>query len=376
MKNLRISVVVFQLVLLFFLSPVFSQETIVIQPGASEGKDAMVRSLFPYQNWGTDESLFAAAWTYDDDFGITRPLFDFDLSVIPDSSEILQASLSLYYDPECGHEGHSGENEAYLLRVTGFWEESAVDWNNQPTTSTENQVLLPASSYYNQDYLDIDVTDLVKDMISEPDNSYGFLIRHVVEVQYRSLIFASSDHPNENLHPKLEITYQCPMPNAQYEYDVNGNFVQFSDYSVNANSWFWDFGDGFFSDLKNPEHYFEENGSYEVCLTVTNDCGSSIICDSVNVYISSISTDLAEKSVKIYPNPGNGHMYISFAENSGEKVSIEVVGCLGTSLFRKQIEIFNVNQKVELDLSKYDPGIYYIKLANESLNETHKIFIQ
>jgi PKD repeat protein len=376
MKNLNVPIALIQFVLLFIANPLFSQEIIVIQPGASEGKDAMVRSLFPYQNWGGDESLFAAAWTYDDNFGITRPVFSFDLSIIPDSSEILNANLSLYYDPECGHEGHSGLNEAYLQRITSSWEENTVNWNNQPNTTTQNQVLLPASSTYNQDYIDIDVTDLVKDMVLDPENSYGFLIRHVNEEQYRSLTFASSDHSVENLHPKLEITYQCPLPVAQFEYEINDNFVQFADYSVGATTWFWDFGDGFFSNLPNPEHYFAENGSYEVCLTVDNDCGSSTVCDSINVYVSAISSNFGEVKAMIYPNPVNGILNVLIPVISVDKVMVELVGYTGKLMLKKEFTVYNHNQKIELDLSEYEPGIYFLKLMNEDLNEMHKIFIQ
>ncbi|MFC2098360.1 PKD domain-containing protein [Bacteroidota bacterium] len=51
--------------------------------------------------------------------------------------------------------------------------------------------------------------------------------------------------------------------------------VQFTDRSTNATEWFWDFGDGNFSDLKDPAHTYAEPGWYEVCLSIYNgvtDC--------------------------------------------------------------------------------------------------------
>ena len=54
--------------------------------------------------------------------------------------------------------------------------------------------------------------------------------------------------------------------------------VNFADLSQNAQSWFWDFGDGKISTEKDPAHSFEQAGSYTVSLTVTdqNGCTSTI----------------------------------------------------------------------------------------------------
>ncbi|KKG14163.1 hypothetical protein EO94_15715 [Methanosarcina sp. 2.H.T.1A.3] len=46
--------------------------------------------------------------------------------------------------------------------------------------------------------------------------------------------------------------------------------VQFTDSSLNATGWDWDFGDGFNSTEQNPSHVYVSSGSYTVNLTVTN----------------------------------------------------------------------------------------------------------
>ncbi len=82
-----------------------------------------------------------------------------------------------------------------------------VTWNNQPITTTENEVFLSESSSSFQDYLNIDVTNLIEDMIADPTNSHGFLLKLLDEQHYRKMVFASSGHSNSNLHPKLEVCY-------------------------------------------------------------------------------------------------------------------------------------------------------------------------
>lgn len=185
-----------------------SQTTLFMKPGP-EGKDAMVHSYLEYTNLGNDPSLIAAAWTYQGNFGIIRALIYFDFSSICPGSEILSADLSFFYNPTCGHEGHGGDNWAWLRRVVENWNENSVIWWTQPDITLDNQILLPPSVSSSQDFIDIDVTSLVQDMIDAPNNSFGFQLRMVTEEVYRSLTFASGDHIDSDLWPEIEISYVC-----------------------------------------------------------------------------------------------------------------------------------------------------------------------
>lgn len=49
--------------------------------------------------------------------------------------------------------------------------------------------------------------------------------------------------------------------------------VQFTDQSLLAGAWEWDFGDGTSSTEQNPQHQYTEDGTYTVSLTVTNEYG-------------------------------------------------------------------------------------------------------
>lgn len=188
-----------------------AQTTIILQPDAIEGKDAYLRSLSPDDNFGTHPDLSAHAWTNGGNEVIARGIIDFDLSGIPAGATINAARLSLYsyYSPAQfgAHSILGGSNGSTISRVTSAWEEHTVTWNNQPSTTTQNQVFLPASTNSIQDYLNIDATNLVQDMIDDPTNSHGFLFKLVTEQYYRRMLFASSDNADPSLHPKLEIRY-------------------------------------------------------------------------------------------------------------------------------------------------------------------------
>lgn len=147
------------------------------------------------------------------DGGIRRSLIEFDLSSIPPESTIEEATLSLYFNPQSaeipstqGHSQRDGSNRSILSRITSPWTEDLVTWNNQPSISTDNQIYVKASDVAEEDY-QIDVKNLIEDMVNDPSKSFGFLYQLDNENYYRAMIFASSDHENEDLHPKLEVRY-------------------------------------------------------------------------------------------------------------------------------------------------------------------------
>lgn len=186
-------------------------KTLSLKPNASEGKDAALGTGEPNTNYGSHPEFSALAWTCGGSPCRIRSLLQFDLSDIPDGAKIMDAKLSLYSwdSPSNGsHSTQSGSNQTFLQRITESWSENTVTWNNAPSVTTVNQVVLPASSSSIQHYEDIDVTDLVQDMVDDPENSYGFFIRLSTEEEFRKMIFASSDNPDAGLHPKLEVEYQ------------------------------------------------------------------------------------------------------------------------------------------------------------------------
>ncbi|HNW50887.1 MAG TPA: DNRLRE domain-containing protein, partial [Prolixibacteraceae bacterium] len=146
-------------------------------------------------NNGQNIYIHAMAWTWDGIPGINRGLIKFDLDQLPANSEIVKAELSLYHyeiEDKCWPMSNlSGSNAVYVQRITSDWVEDEVTWNTQPTTTIENQVILPGSSSRTQDYLDIDVTELVNQIVVSGEN-YGFMLQLATEEYYRCMIFCSS----------------------------------------------------------------------------------------------------------------------------------------------------------------------------------------
>lgn len=72
-------------------------------------------------------------------------------------------------------------------------------------------------------------------------------------------------------------------PIANFSSLVNGQKVQFTDNSIDATTYEWNFGDGNTSNEKSPEHEYEMDGEYTVTLTVSNICGSHVSTRTVRI---------------------------------------------------------------------------------------------
>ncbi len=207
------------LLILSSLALVSSIATAQITVSITANRDAAIgyHDTYPTENsnYGTvDQSAAFISPGTSGGINSGRGLIDFDLSLIPSGTVIIDAKINLYALVGMNHPeldlGHLGNNASYLRRVTSAWNELAVTWNTAPTYTTNNEVILPQSTTADQDYLDIDVTDLVQDMLDNPATSHGFWLGLVDEqLPTRGLLFCSLDQGDPTKYPVLEITYAC-----------------------------------------------------------------------------------------------------------------------------------------------------------------------
>lgn len=203
------------------VDPAPTEKTITLQPGPNEGNDAYVILLDSDPSSGntnqnnnpdTFRELSALAWTNGGAPVMTRSYLSFNLSTLPANAEIISAKLSLYglASSVLTPQGNSGLNIIQLQRVLDNWTENTVTWNNQPMTTFESQIELPATtSTFNFNYIDVNVAGLIEAMkCLSPDKTAGFCIRLKDESAYKSLVLASSEHEDASRRPKLEIVYK------------------------------------------------------------------------------------------------------------------------------------------------------------------------
>lgn len=191
-----------------------------LQPGPEDGKDAWIWSgertkeanfgiEQPY-NQGLHNVIRAEVWKWfgQEESDTIRSFLAFDLSEIPHTATILEAKLTLYFFANDGFTPQLGENELRIEMVSEDWDETKISWVNQPSVRTDFSIFLDKSLTQDQDYTGIDIRSMVQEMVYFPDSNYGFRFALLNEQPYNGLTFASSDHENASIKPKLFIRYQ------------------------------------------------------------------------------------------------------------------------------------------------------------------------
>lgn len=74
-----------------------------------------------------------------------------------------------------------------------------------------------------------------------------------------------------NQPPTADFTFTPEYPTANENIYFNDNST---DPDGIIGTWWWDFGDGYYSDLQNPKHIYDIAGNFTVNLSVTDDDGS------------------------------------------------------------------------------------------------------
>ncbi len=78
----------------------------------------------------------------------------------------------------------------------------------------------------------------------------------------------------------VSVSNNNQMPTANFSFTVNGMSVNFINQST-PGSYEWNFADQSNSTQNNPNHTYLSTGTYNVCLKVSNSCGSKEICKSI-----------------------------------------------------------------------------------------------
>jgi hypothetical protein len=175
--------------------------------------NAYITDFYPTTNFRNDGDFAAVTWkTSTDTIYIGRSLFKIDLSVIPKNVTITSAQLYLNHNSTpvhyggSGHHKDGGSNACYIQRITQKWDTDSVTWSNQPDVSSENVIILNSSTSDDQNYI-VDITAVLNDMLMNPSNNFGFMLRLQTESPIVALGFSSGSCANYNERPILQISY-------------------------------------------------------------------------------------------------------------------------------------------------------------------------
>jgi len=179
-------------------------------------QDAYINEYYPETNYGADWSLRIKN---DNE----RSLVRFDLSSIPSSAIVTDATLRLFAYRRQGS-ASTPLMGAYPLKRA--WSEGSVTWRqaaadqpwglagaNDLVADREGTAVASTPLTTVPDWYALSVTSAVQSWVTDPASNYGFILINLESAA--EFIFYSQNYPvNAGLRPQLEVTYYVPLPTA------------------------------------------------------------------------------------------------------------------------------------------------------------------
>ena len=157
-----------------------------------------------------------------------------------------------------------------------------------------------------------------------------------------------------------------------FEFEDGGNAtLSFTDASIGATSWAWEFGDGQSSTEQNPVHTYDEEGVYTITLTINDGiCASS---QTYDVLISSSTDGTRPLALTLQPNPASGLATIRLNEAVTEDLDIRVRDYSG-----KLVHTYLMSagkRELSFDVNEWPAAVYAIQINGKSYAEVRKLVV-
>jgi hypothetical protein len=202
--------------------PIYIDPTVTIQPNGTAGKDAFVYSGTPDSTNDVTNITIGR-----DSSGLNRGLIQFDLSTIPVSSVITNATITFYVPNSFDGVART----VNIHRITNTWTENTVTWNTQPTfdATIAGTILVTTTG---QTPITTDLSTLFSGWVNSSYTNYGLLMKMNDESTANTYKqFSSSDHATVGNRPSLSVTYNVP-PTTPTVTAPNGGETLNSSYNI------------------------------------------------------------------------------------------------------------------------------------------------
>lgn len=167
----------------------------------------------------------------------------------------------------------------------------------------------------------------------------------------------------------LNITVN-PGPTAIFTPDNNtatlpNAIIGFTNTSVLATSYIWNFGDGNTSSDQSPWNQYDIAGSYQVQLIAMSDgClnDTAVVSITINEAVGIASSDFS--ALKLYPNPFTNQLIIKgFKANTTYLLLTSIYDVTGRIVYQKEIVVEDGTLEIE-QLNDLPKGSYIIKIVD------------
>lgn len=152
------------------------------------------------------------------------------------------------------------------------------------------------------------------------------------------------------------------LPEAAFSPVINFPLeVSFTNTSIGATSYLWDFGDGNTSTEENPTYAFDSFGSHDVTLVASNVCGSDML--TLNVFLNTAVDEIGkdEYTLTAAPNPFSDQLRVNYElKTTFGKASLLINDMLGRVV--GEVPLQAASGSVELGSIFKGSGVYFLRL--------------
>lgn len=145
--------------------------------------------------------------------------------------------------------------------------------------------------------------------------------------------------------------------------------IQFTDQSTGAVSWSWNFGNGATSTDQNPTQSYPLAEPYDITLMVVDANG----CRDTLVQTIAVITGLGDDNlggVRIFPNPSQGKIQVTFDDGYTGTRSIQVLNLQGQIVYQQS---GLTGSFLEISLDESPTGIYIARIGSGTNRVTRKV---
>ena len=190
-------------------------------------------------------------------------------------------------------------------------------------------------------------------------------------------LLVTDENGCQSLAEVIVVNSLLPVADFNILYSIEDESISIitENLSENVDSFTWDFGDGNNSSELNPIHTYADvnilfGAQYEMCLTASNSCESTVYCEIVNLTITDQQNDISN-TVEIYPNPSEGELEVLIPDSwLGKNPKILVYTITGSLIKEELIS------STETEMIGLNQGAYFIQVKSDDHSVLQKIIVK
>lgn len=159
-----------------------------------------------------------------------------------------------------------------------------------------------------------------------------------------------------------------------YQNTQQAGEVSFSNTSIDALSYEWNFGDGDSSLVTSPTHVYKSNDTFEVSLIANRESCSDTSVQTIEIddlYLS-VADRTQKNNINIYLSGDQIIIEADFDQSTS--LMIEVINTLGQQINEYS---FSSSKKFRQSIPRPDTdGVYLIRVNSDDLSETEKVLVE